>query len=570
MRWILPFLVCLPCLATDIIPSDWKPDWKDPVIRYSGARSTNDWPVYTNLPSSTTVAGINSALINCPAGQMVRLSNGTFTVDSQITISRSNVRLQGPTNAILLVTASSGRVISVGAGDLPFTQSTSWTGGYTKGTTNITVASAAAMSVGRLITLSQQSADPGVVSNNGDEGPCIDCTGAVQNITNAMQHTTIITAINGTTITIGVPLASTNWDAARSPICHIQSQATRTNIVLDGFQIANASAVGNFNIRFGNAYDFLIQNIFSTNAGNRHFTTLHCGRFEVINNVFMGTGNGGIESYGPAPYNATGFVIENNILYDVIGSFKPTCCGYGVFAYNYSVNINYLPSANWLQATIGTHGTHNWGLLIEGNIAPSLRLDNIHGSASHIVVFRNRFPGYETDARTDNAMAVALQASNKFCVVAGNILGKTNWHTVDRNVFPTAMNSSTKVVEEYGYTNVSYSTTQGDADTFNTAIVTHNQISQTLNGGTNGGVYWRNGYDGSLVLEKSYLYDTKPPWWGCSNWPSIGPDVLSLCTNDTIVFNPAKYRWNNGTPFTQLADSCSEKVKLGRLNLKAK
>src|SRR6185295_4204027 len=95
MRWLLPFLLCLPCLATEIIPSNWKPDWQDPVIRYSGLRDSNSWTVYTNLPSSTTVAGINSAIANCPAGQMIRLSNGTFTVDSQITISRSNIRIQG-------------------------------------------------------------------------------------------------------------------------------------------------------------------------------------------------------------------------------------------------------------------------------------------------------------------------------------------------------------------------------------------------------------------------------------------------------------------------------------------
>lgn len=547
----------LPLSATDIIPANWKPNWRSSLIRYSGLRDSNSWPVFTTLAAGSTVAQINTAISSCPAGQMVRLAAGTFTIDSQITISRSNIRIQGdgPTTTILNVTASSGRVISGGAGDLPFTSSTTWDSGYTKDTDTITVGSAAGMSVGRLITLTQTTVDPGVVSNNGDEGPSTDASGAVQDPTKTMQHTTIITSVSGTTIGLGLPLGSTNWSSTQSPQVYIQTQTTRTNIILDGFQMMNnVTANDSYNFRFGNAYDILIQNVWSRYAGggsadkgSRHVTTLHVGRLEVIDSFFEGTIAGGIESYGLAPYNCTGFWFENNIFFDVIGAFKPTCAGYGVFAYNFITNINYQPSAVWLQATIGTHGSHNWGILIEGNIAPSLRLDNIHGSASHITVWRNRFPGYETTARVDDAQALSLQASNKYCVVAGNILGKVDWHTVDRNVFPTAMNSSTKVVEEYGYTNVSYNTVNGDADTFNTAVITHNQISQTLRGGTNGGVYWSSGYDGSLQLERSYIYDSKPTrYWGDTNFPSIGPDVLAMSTNDVIVFNPAKKRFELG------------------------
>jgi len=557
---LILFLSCLSLQAADIIPPDWSLDWTSPAIRYSGNRSSNLWTVYTNLPSSTTVAGINSAIVNCPAGQMVLLSNGTFTVDAQITVGRSNIRIQGmgPTQTILNVTASSGRVISVGAGDLPFTTSTTWTGGFSKGSGEITVASAASMSVGRLITLSQQTKNPGIVSNNGDEGPSIDASGAIQNITNVMQHTTIITSISGTTIGLGIALGSTNWDSSQSPICHIQTQTTRTNVVLDGFQVMNnVTANDSYNFRFGNAYDLLIQNVWSRYAGggsadkgSRHVTTLHAGRLEVIDSAFNGSIAGGVESYGIAPYNFTGGWFVNNIFDGVTGVFKPTCSSYVVFAYNYANDITWNPAANWLQACIGGHGVHNYGILIEGNIAPSCRFDCIHGSGSHCTIHRNRFPGYETTSKTDNAIALALQASNKCFVVTGNVLGKTNFHTVARNIFPTAMNSSTKVVEEYGYTNVSYNLVQGDADTFNTAIITHNQISQTLNGGTNGGVYWASGY-GQISLPLSYCLADKPDWWGCTNlWPGIGPEFLSICTNDTTVWNPAKGRYLAGNYFT--------------------
>ena len=564
---VLLIFACHFLKADEIIYADWLLDWTSPLIRYSGNRDSNSWTVYTNLPSSTTVAGINSAIVNCPAGQMILLSNGTFTIDAQITIGRSNIRIQGmgPTETKLLVTASSGRVISCGAGDLPFVNSTTWTGGFTKDTANITVASAASMSVGRLITLTQQTKNPGIVSNNGDEGESLDASGGVINITNVMQHTTKINAINGTTITIDLPLCSTNWDSSQTPMCFIQSQITRTNIVLSGFQMSNTVNTADvYNFRFGNACDILIDNVWSSysgggisSRGSRHVTTLHVSRLEVINSYFEGSIAGGVESYGLAPYNCTGYYFVNNIFKDVTGIFKPTCSGYGVFAFNYATNIVWNPQAVWLQACIGTHGTHNYGLLIEGNIAPSLRMDNIHGSASHCVIYRNRLAGYETDARTDNAIALACQASNKCMVIVGNVLGKTNWHTVDRNIFPTAMTSSIKVVEEYGYTNVGYSTVQGDADTFNTAIITHNQISQTLNGGTNGGVYWRSPFTSSLVLPRSYAVSQRPSWWGCTfPFPSIGSDLLSISTNDSVVMNPAKLRFITGNPFTNALTTC--------------
>lgn len=571
MRWILPFLACLPCLATDIIPSDWKLDWTSSSIRYSGNRSTNDWPVYTNLPSSTTVSGINSAIANCPVGQMVRLSNGTFTVDAQITVSRSNIRIQGagPTETILQVTASSGRVISVGAGDFPITTVRTWTGGFTKGTSTITVDSASGISVGNLIVLTQSSGSPAsdLVNPAGDEGNCDECAGALENqTTNTFQHQTRVTSVSGLNIGIEYPLHSTNWNSAAQPRVYVESVPIRTNVVFDGFQIDNsASSFGQFHFRFGNAADILVQNVWSKRASNRHLTTLHCARIEMRDCYLQDSKDWSTHSYGFAPYNCTGFVCENNIFQGVTGAFKPTAASYGVFAYNYVTNVLYYNppptgSPGWLQATIGNHGSHVYGVMIEGNIAPSANMDNVHGSGSHNVLFRNRFSGHETN-RTDNSRAIMAQATNRCLVIAGNILGKTNFHTQALATYnDSGVNDALKVVECYGYQDTSYSTTDGDTPTVTSMIRTHNQVSQTLNGGTNGGVYWRNGYDGSLVLEPSYIFTEKPQWWGCSNWPSIGPDLLSLCTNDVIVFNPAKYRYESGNYFTNLIDNCRSAI----------
>lgn len=560
-------------LATDIRPVDWQMDYTSPTIRYSGNRFTNAWTVYTNLPSSTTVAGVNAAIVNCPAGQMVRLSNGTFTVDARLFIGRSNIRITGggASNTILQVTAAIGNgIIDVGSGDFPLSTVRTWSSGFSKGTSTITLSSATSVSVGKLLVLTETVPGTGLVNGAGDEGDCVDCSGAIQNVFKVFQHHTKVTSVSGTDIGIAIPLQMTNWSSGLTPQCYVETASIVTNVIIEDLQIDNSvSAFGQYGIFYQNTADTLLQRVWIKRAANRHVTSLHATQMEVVDNVFQDSKDRATHSYGFAPDNCTGFWCVNNIFEGVTGAFKPTSASYGVFAYNYVTNVQYTPDANWLQAPIGNHGSHSWGILIEGNIGPSIRMDNVHGSASHNTIFRNRFSGHETN-RTDNSIALALQATNRCDVIAGNILGKTNFHTQWRMKYNAAGSSSTKAVEEYGYVDVDYRTTDGDNETFDSAIITHNQVSQTLNGGTNGGVYWASGYDGSLVLEKSYIFGYKPDWWGCTNFPSIGPDVLSMCTNDAIVFNPARWRFENGAWFTPMVDNCSNKQKYRNLNIKAR
>lgn len=543
--------------ATDIRPANWRIDYNGPGIRYSGLRSTNSWTVYTNLPASTTVAGFNAAVVNCPAGQMIRLTNGTFTVDARWLILRDNIRIEGggPTNTILNVTgASSSGIIEVGGNvSFPPTRVRNWTAGYANGVTTITVASAANIDVGDVLILTQTSPGTRDINGAGDEGDCVDCSGAIQDVAKTQQFHCRVTSISGTDIGIDKPLYMTNWASGFSPQCYNYDDST-TNVVIANLQIDNsASALGSYGIFFQNFYDVWVDRVWIKRSANRHITTLHGGQIEVTDSYFTDSKDWATHSYGFAPYNCTGFWCVNNIFQGVTGAFKPTSASVGVFAFNYVTNVLYTPDANWNQATIGNHGSHSYGILIEGNIGPGCRMDDVHGSSSHNVIFRNRFIGPESN-RTDNAFAVALQATNRYTIIAGNVLGKQGFHTSWRLTYNASGSSSTKAVEEYGYVDVDYRTTDGDNEVFNSLIATHNQLPTDIIT-TNGAVYWGNGYDGTLVLEKSYLYpEIKPSWWGCSNFPGIGPGlVYSYC--------PAKQRYESGDYFTALVDTCSGQGK---------
>lgn len=570
MRFLACLLLSCTCVfGTDIIPTDWRVNWASgPAIRYSGPRNTNDWITHAVLASGSTAAQINSAISTAPTASncIVRLQAGTYTLTARLTIGHSNVRLvgDGPTTTRIIAGSgiASGAIIEVGVGGaFPPTFVRNWTAGYAKDTTGITLASTNNIDVGDMLILTQTGDSSGLVNGAGDEGPCTDCSGAIQNAQKTLQHHARVSGFtNGGIVAITPGLLMTNWGNGTTPQAYNYSSIT-TNVVIDDLWIDNsASAIGEFGIRYQNFADGWVNRVFIDRAANRHITTLHCAQIEVTDSMFKDSESWSTHSYGFAPYNCTGFWCVNNIFWGVTGVFKPTSANYGVFAYNYATNILFLDSAPWLQAPVGNHGSHCDHILYEGNILPSIRLDNVHGSGSHNVIFRNRIRGQETN-RTDNSMAIALQATNRCMVIAGNVLGLTNFHTQWRLSYPSSGSSSIKAVEEYGYIDVGYDTFDGDTLTFSSAIITHNQVSQTLNGGTNGGVYWATGYGSDLQLESSYIYSSKPDWWGCSNFPSIGPDLLSLCTNDVAVFVPAKVRFNTGNYFTNLVDTCGQYQK---------
>ena len=150
---------------------------------WSGVLSSNraiDWTqagVVGGIPNRTTVCStlnpgatasqIQNAIAACPSGQVVFLNAGTYNLGSGIDFgSKSNVTLRGAgaDQTLLVFTGDAncrgfGSLICIGNSTNPVlptpSATTTWTGGYARGTTSLTVGSTSGMSVGNLLFLDQ-------------------------------------------------------------------------------------------------------------------------------------------------------------------------------------------------------------------------------------------------------------------------------------------------------------------------------------------------------------------------------------------------------------------------------
>jgi hypothetical protein len=190
-------------LGAEIIPSSNRIDW----ATYTAARvlpkrtNSGSWSIYTNLTSSATASTINSAIHNCPTGQVVKLGAGTYTLGGQVKFDwdDDNKCLRGTTNAsgvptTVLIGSGGGGGGMIDFGGDSGESSTTISSGATRDSTNIVVASAMGIAVGNIICIAQTN-EPGLAW-------CHAC--AISEKT--MTETKLVTAINGTTITFWPPM----------------------------------------------------------------------------------------------------------------------------------------------------------------------------------------------------------------------------------------------------------------------------------------------------------------------------------------------------------------------------
>src|SRR5882672_7377302 len=76
------FVAAQKAAFADVIPATRVAQWQGTVGVEGGI--PNVTTIYTTLPSSATLAQINSAIAACPSNQVVMLSAGTYTLNSQI------------------------------------------------------------------------------------------------------------------------------------------------------------------------------------------------------------------------------------------------------------------------------------------------------------------------------------------------------------------------------------------------------------------------------------------------------------------------------------------------------
>lgn len=548
------------------------------------------------IPSRSTICAtlnpgasstqINSAIAACPSGQVVFLNAGTYTLTSGITFNgHGNITLRGagPKQTILQFTG--GDSCNGNGGDICVTDATgyfdgsaavqpggsnarSWTGGYARGATQITLDSAANLAVGQVIILDQanDTVDTGgvfvcdVPNICQQGGPGNNDGRVIGGTTYSQQQLVTITGISGSTVSISPGLYMNNWRSSQAPKIWWTPQINQV-----GIEDMTVDHSGSTTVKAGiflyDCNQCWVTNVKSLRANRNHVWLYQSSHAVIRNNFFYGTQNAASQSYGIETWITSDDLIENNI-FDSVTDPVMFADGQGVVtAYNFSINNLYTVAASWMMPTFASHNAGNAMNLYEGNQLDALYCDDTWGTSQLNTFFRNQLTGSQTGKST-NTNAVVLQSFCRAYNIVGNVLGTAGYHT-RYETSPLILSSSCDTsVYQLGFPQTECGLTSPPA---NDPVVRSSLLRWGNYDTVNASVQWNstevpttaiafvnaNAVPASHNLPSSFYLNSKPSWWGGAvPWPAIGPDIANAPGPGGHAFVlPAQACYNKG-PFT--------------------
>jgi hypothetical protein len=530
--------------STDVIPADRRIDWRPGIP--GGIPDTSTWTVVNvkNAPYNAVGNGvaddttaIQNALDAATPNSVVYLPAGTYRVTRSLSIDYNKPKRymvirgagQGLTNIKYDGTADIN-IVNIQNSDVG--TSDNLTGGYSKGSTSISVATPTSYVVGDYILIDQVNA-PNLVNT------LTDAYHSRNSGTRVMGQVVKITAKSGSTVTIDPPL-HISFSASQSPQAFftLQTSTASHHVGVESLTITNTASIGSSGVTLSHATQCWVKNVETANIGGYHIYLLY-GSFQCeVRDCYMhhGTSYDGDHAYGVSlTRQATDNLIENNIGYHLRHAMLIQSGGTGnVIAYNYTdrmFSYDY-PDTDWMMGDLITHGSHPYMNLFEGNQSNTMYYDNVHGSSSHNTTFRNSLTSAtqgENRAIIYVLRGVAIDQYNYYQNIVGNVLN---------------LEGQTGVYETSSYTDYLLRTAFRDGWTTVTSLGAPsdpNVDSTAIRHGNYSYLDHRTHWDASISttsLPASYYLTSKPAWFGSVPWPPIGPDVAGY-VNDI----PAKRRF---------------------------
>ena len=523
------------------------------------------------LNPGASAAQINSTIASCPAGQVVFLNAGTYNLSTGIDFANhSNVTLRGAgADQTFLVFSGHGGCqgqqsdICVRSNETNWpggpSHTATWTGGYAKGTTQITLSSTSGINAGSTVLALDQlndSSDSGGVYVCESQGTCSqEGPAGAERSNRAQSQLVLATAVSGSTVTISPGLYMPNWRSSQSPGAWWGStEATMDGIENLSMDHTNGGAASG--ITFSNAYKCWVKGVRSVQADRNHVWIYTSARIVVRDSYFYGTKNAASQSYGIEPYASSDSLVENNIFQHIATPMQVNGSASGtVFGYNFTTDNFYSASPGWMIAGNSLHAAGVDNLLFEGNEANALIGDNIHGTHNLITAFRNQYVGWET-GKSAQTNALQIYAGIRFLNVIGNVLGKQGYHKQYQDLAPSGSNSDSSIYTLGWAGNEGKSGGAGPNDT----LVASTMLRWGNFDYANNSVQWNNAeipasasqfasaVPASHTLPSSLYLSSQPGWWGSMPWPAVGPDVTGGSDPSGHVYaNPAQVCFNNSS-----------------------
>jgi hypothetical protein len=478
------------------------------------------------LNPGATAAQIQSALDNCPSGQVVLLSAGTYNLSSALRITNNGVTLRGaidgggtPTT-VLNFSSAAGDWSLIGISKTTYPSSPSSVAdiiaGLARGSTSITLGSApTGLQVGQVLAL-DQIADENLVWDHGTEGGNTWGRNGNRTLTQFVR----VTGISGNSVTFTPAIYSSYWAASQNPQAYWWGSGTSQTVYLSGMEnlkvnrVAGGNGVNNLSI--GPADSCWIKNVWSTQCESSHVRTGWTLNCEIRDSYFTVMDSVRSSAYAVLLTFSSATRVENNIMYDIPSALAMMSTTGSAIAYNFATDFPY-SRADWLPECVITHGGHCDHNLFEGNCVPSFWADFTHGNASFNSYVRNIISGWDP-GKTQSTRCINMNVHQDDMVVIGNVLGTVGIQDVysvpgnNTTIYNVAPDSEATLFAE------------GNYNTVNLVI----PALESLNGKT---------------VANSYLYATKPAWFGVLAWPPVNP----LSPQTALPANlPAGYRYQIG------------------------
>lgn len=412
MRKAISLLILFPLLMrAEIIPSDRVVDWTTAGPQIAFPTRTNLLNVVTQFGADPTgvldsTTNIQAAIDTAASNDVIYLPNGKYRCVSGLNLSKSWVTVRGESTNAVIVGLGPSTAFNVGNSALssdPF-RTYLVTGGATKGSTNIVLASAQngfgdTIKAGDMLYISTITRNTGTAVF-----PIIGITG----FDRIIKELVVIHSRNGTTVSLTAPLS---WPFTNSAM--LQEVDTlnqpRRGIVLENFSITmtNAGEVGtaDFMLNVACVRDSWFTNLNLGFAEQYHLYFRFAANCAVVHNDIHDTVTPATSNHGGLVMAlVSGSLIADNVFFsdderadgedDNWSTLSDNHTLFPAIEINDAVNKNVF-IGNFFYTNCVTsfhvHNSHPLMNLFEQNdmSRTGISMDGYFGSASHFTFFRN-------------------------------------------------------------------------------------------------------------------------------------------------------------------------------------
>lgn len=548
---ILAVLLLASAASAQIIPANRLFDWGRWTGVEGGIRTNRSTIAAVLLPPSSA-GTINSAILAAPSNSVVLLAPGTFVISSVLNLQKSGVTLRGSGRGLTrLALQFDGSVgIRLGGPNYQYDFSSSVAFNISGAVQGATIISAPGntLTIGDYCRIDQLE-DNQLIDVDGNSGHCGWCGRA--NGARPFAQVVKVTGRQGDNVSFEPPLA---YFYTQTPQIvrwgdKVEWVGVENMTITNGLNSSSTAADNLFYI--SGAANCWIYGCEIAGADNRQLWCYDMYRCEARMNHFAHATGPDFDPVAYAPSHGYGIFLGMGCSFNKIednssdrlhyfAANEGAGCG-NVFAYNFCTNIMYGSDRVTPQPAIGNHGAHPQFGLWEGNIFRSkILMDSYWGSASHTTIFRNRIaipPVIGGGIQSQYAIDIDIWKQQQFHNIVGNTLGTPGME--DSYFIPDGAS-----VNEGGN---QFIIGLGRPDANNTSLAAADpRVANTVIIKAN----W-NSVDNSIhageatsePLPPSFLYMSKPAFWGTNAWPSIGPDIYT-----DHPFLPAEYRFrHNGS-----------------------